>query len=416
MLDPTPRPPAPVSPAAPPEEPDRRRTRVPVGLLVLAAAVVLVTSLVSLVREAAGPEPLTPYVAPQYWLSFEHGFVRRGLPGELARLLAGGRPPGYDLVQALGVALSVLAVLAVLGLALLLARRAADRGAALAVAAAVVVSPLGLSLYARDLGRSDAIGVVALVAVAALPWGRWRPALALPVVAVVTSTAVAAEEFMVALVLPLGLLVLVPALAAWGLRRAWAVPSLLPCALLAVYSALTRPSPAVLAEATAAARAAGVPPSLPLVPGQTDHDAVSRLGYGFRENVRTYYSITTPEGVLATTLVLVGLHLLVLGVVWRLLGGGLTDRAFVAVAGLAGAAALALSVAGIDYRRWWSLAVVAGLAALLRLAEGPRRSPGTASSGLLVALVVLAVAGVALQTMPLWPIATLAELRARVLG
>ena len=132
--------------------------------------------------------------------------------------------------------------------------------------------------------------------------------------------------------------------------------------------------------------------------------------------MRTYYSITTPEGVLVTTLVLVGLHLLVLGIVWRLLGGALADRAFVAVAGLAGAAALALSVAGIDYRRWWSLAVVAGLAALLQLAAGPRRPPSPASTRLLVALVVLGVAGVALQTMPLWPIATLAELRGRVLG
>lgn len=385
-----------------------------VVLVALAAAAVLVTSLVSLVIEAAGPHPVTPYVAPQYWLSYEHGFVRRALPGEVLRLLLGDRPPGYLLVRVVGIGLSVLAVLAVLGLAAGLARLAADRRTAVVVAAVLVVSPLGLALYARDLGRSDALGVVLLVALVAGPWRRWPPLATGLAVALLTTTAVAVAEFLVVPAGPLALLVLGSAWAGRPRRRLGTALTLLPAAVLTVLCAVLPTPRAELVAATAAARAAGVPPSVPLVPGQTDHDAVSRLGYGFWENVQTYYGSTTPAGVLGLAVGCALLHVLVLGLVWRLLGGTLRERAFGVVAGASAAAALVMSVAGIDYRRWWSLALVAALAAVLHLAAGRPRRPVVAGRGLVVALVVLALAGVALQNLPLWPVTSWPELRTRL--
>ena len=385
-----------------------------VTLVVLAAAAVLVTSSVSLVLEATGPQPLSAYVAPQYWLTYEHGLVRRALPGEVLRLLLGGRAPGYALVRTVGVGLSVLAVLTVLALAAGLARRAADRRTARVVAAVIVVCPLGFALYARDLGRSDALGVVLLVALVALPWRRWPPLLTGLAVAWVTTTAVAVAEFLVVLAGPLALLALSSAWAGRQGHRVWAALTLLPCVALTGFSAVVTNPRAELTAATTAARAAGVPPSVPLVPGQTDHDAVSRLGYGFWENVQAYYGSTTPAGVLGLALTCAALHLLVLGLVWRLLGGGLRERAFHAVAGLSAAAALVLSVAGIDYRRWWSLALVAALGAVLHLTRDRPRRPVMVGTGLAVALLVLAVSGAALQNLPLWPVSSWGELRTRL--
>ena len=391
-------------------------SRAAVRVAVVGLAVVLVGALVSVVRSALLGRLVTPYVAPQFWLSYEDGFVRRGLPGALTRLLAGGRTPTLALADAVGVGLSALAVLAVVALALLLARRAADHRTGVAVAAAVLVTPLGLSLYARDLGRPDAVGVVVLVALAALPWRRWPTAPAAALAAGLTTAAVATEEFLVALVLPLGLVVLASAWVARRHHRAWLALTLAPAAALAALSAVVPAPPAVLARAVVAARAAGVPPSLPLAPGLADHDAVSRLGHGFWDNTRTYYALTSVPGVVAATLLCAGLHLLVVGLVWRLLGRPLRQRAFVLLAGLPALVALALSVAGIDYRRWWALAVVAALAAVLHRTGGGSRSPAPTGRHLGAALVTLAVAGVLLQTMPLWPPRSWTELVSRMLG
>jgi len=384
-------------------------------MVAVAAALVLGSAVVSMVRSALGPRPLTSYVAPQYWLSYEEGFVRRALPGALLRLVTGGPDPSLALVKAAGVGWSVLAVLAVLVLAVGLARQAQDRRATVAVAAAVVVSPLGLSLYARDLGRPDTVGVVVLVALAALPWRRWPTLPAAAAVAGLTTAAVAAEEFLVGLVVPLGLLVLRSAWAGRRGRGLWIAVTLAPGLVVALLSAAL-PVPAdLLTRALAAARAAGVRPSRPLVPGYGDHDSVSRLGYGMVENARIYYGITTPAGVVATTLLCALLHLLVLGVIWHLLGRSLRERVYLLLTGLPALVALALSVAGIDYRRWWSLALVAALGAVLQQ-TGERTSRPNAGRALTAALIVLAVAGVALQSMPLWPVRSFAELRTRALN
>lgn len=375
-------------------------------LIALAALVVVVTSTVSLIREVASGRPLTPYMAPQYWLDYDGGFLRRALPGEALRLLTGGDAPSYPVVKLVGVGLSVAAVLAVVLLALLLARHAPDRWTALTVVAAVLVGPLGLPLLARDLGRYDAIGVVVLVTLTAVPWSRLPPLLAALAVGALAAVAVASEEFLVILVVPVALVSVWPVLRGAPRPHGWAAAVALPSLVVAGLSAVLPAPPAVLRSAVAAARAAGVPPPVPLVPGHADHDAVSRLGYGFVENVRTYYSILTPAGVAGTTLVWAAVYLVLIGLVWHLLGRSLRERAFVLLAAGGGLAALALSVAGIDFRRWWTLAAVTVLCLVLLLTSLLPSTPDRLDAVppgrrvVVLALVALGVTGIILADVP----------------
>ena len=368
------------------------------------AGVVLLTSVGTLLVRAGRPHPMTPYVAPQYWLGYSDGFVRRGLPGAALRVVAGGQPPSYDLVKGVALALTAAALGAVVVLALLLARQARDRLTATAVVAAVVASPLGLSLFARDVGRTDAVGVAVLVALVTLPWRRLAPGVVVAGVAVLTVAAVGSEEFLVAFVLPPALLTLWSALAGRRFRAAWTTAAVLPALLVAGLSALAPAPPAALARAQADARAAGVPGVVPMVGGPHDHDAVSRLGYGLLENVSAYYATTTPLRVLVTTAVWASVYVLVLGLVWRLLGRAVRDRAFVLLTTGMALAALALSVIGVDYRRWWALAAVTGLAMILQRGRQRRASPGRVGRGVVVGLVVLTVAGLLLRSMPVYPL------------
>jgi hypothetical protein len=107
--------------------------------------------------------------------------------------------------------------------------------------------------------------------------------------------------------------------------------------------------------------------------------------------------------VLVTTAVWASMQLLLLAVVWRLLGRSWRERAFLLLVACSGAVALALSVAGIDYRRWWALAAVGALCvlALLVRTPGPRRR---IEFGTAAALVVLALTGLLLRTMPVLPL------------
>lgn len=402
---------APVTTVTATQEHGADRARPPVVgavLIALVAVADLAISTVSLIGEVVSGRPLTPYVAPQYWLDYDGGFVRRALPGEVLRLLTSGDSPSYAAVKLVGVGLSVAAALAVILLGLLLARRAPDRWTALTVGAAVVVAPLGLSLLARDLGRYDAIAVLVLVALSAVPWTRLPAPLTVLSAATLAAGAVASEEFLVILVVPVALVAVWPALRGRPRPRVWAAVAALPPLVVAGLSAVLPAPPAVLRSALDAARAAGVPYSVPLVPGQVDHDAVSRLGYGFVKNARTYYSILTPAGVVVTTVVWGAVYLVLVGLVWHLLGRSTRERAFVLLAVGGAFAALALSVAGIDYRRWWTLAAVAVLCLILLLSpllpSGPSQA-GTVrrrSRGVTVALVTLGATGIALASVPVY--------------
>jgi hypothetical protein len=383
-------------------------------LVALAAAAVVIRALVEMALEVRSPHPMTPYVAPQYWLTYEQGFVRRALLGQGVHVLAGGRDPSYELVTVVGVALSVAAVLAVIVLALMLARRTPCRWTAVSVAAVVLVSPLGLSLLATDIGRTDSFGVVLLVVLLCLPWSRLPTALTVAGVALVTTAAVAAGEYLIAPVLPAAVATLWSSLVDRRGRIPWSAAALAPCLLLTALSAAVTPPLALIDRTTATARAAGVPPPWTLVPGQGDHDSVSRLKYGFWDNLQIYYSILTPQGVVATAVLWLGVYLLLVGATWRLLGRELVERRFLVVTTVFALSAVALSCAGIDYRRWWSLAAVGALGTLLQLTSREERRPVVNHAALVGALVGLAVAGVLLQNMPLWPARSLSELTAKL--
>lgn len=379
-------------------DPRCRDLVVAVVLSGLLTAVVLTATGVALARRAAGPDPMTPYVAPLWWLGFTDGFVRRGLPGALLRLLSGGRPPSLALADAAGVGLTVAAVAALVVLAVTLARRAPDRWTAAAVAVAVLVTPLGVSQTARDLGRPDALGVLVAVVLVTAPWARLPPLLAAVVVAALTSAAVGAEELLAALVLPLAWLALRSAFPASRVRWLAVAPGL----VLALLSALLPAPSTALVRARAEASAAGVPAPVPLPGGPPDHDAVARLGHGLLDNLVAYYATTTAVSVAVTTFVWAGAHLLLLAVVQRLLGRSLRERAFLLVVAGSVAVAVALSVVGIDYRRWWALAAMGALCAVVLLPRGARDP--VVGRGTAVGLVVLAVTGLLLRAMPVLPL------------
>ncbi|MBP2417927.1 hypothetical protein ACFFOM_10025 [Microlunatus capsulatus] len=372
------------------------------GAAVLLTAVVLVATAVALVVRALRPDPMTPYVAPLWWLGYDDGFVRRGLPGAVLRAVAGG-PPSLALANAAGVGLTVAGIAALVVLAVALARRAPDRGTALAVAAAVLVTPLGVSHTARDLGRPDALGVLVAVLLVTLPWARLPPLLAVVLVVVLTSAAVGAEELLAVLVLPLAWLALRSAFPT--ARVPWPALAVLPGVALAVLSAVVPVPSAAILRARGDAAAAGVGPPEPLPRGPADHDAVSRLGHGLLDNLRAYDATTSVPSVLVTTALWAAVHLLLLGLVWRLLGPSRSDRTFRLLVVGSVAVALALSVVGIDYRRWWALATVGALcAAVLLTPRPPVERSAAVGRGTGVGLVALAAAGLLLRLMPVLPL------------
>jgi hypothetical protein len=330
-------------------------------LLAGATAYVLVPAVPRFARRAVSEHPVSAYVVRQYWLSYEHGFARRALPGQVLHWLSGGADPGYRAVRLAGVGLTVAAVLAIGVLGMVLARRAGSRPARIAVLSAVVGTSLTVSLYLKDVGRTDAVGVVVLVVLGCLPWRRLSVPVVLASVAVLTTVAAASEEFLIAVVAPVAALVLYRRLPAHRRRRGVIAAALIPSLLLAGLSAVLPVPERTIDAALAAADAAGAPPRKPLVP---DHDSVSRLRHGFLDNLVTYYRLTDPLTDVVVALLWAAVFALTVALVWSLLGGSLERRVFRAAVGGFAVAALALSASGIDYHRWWALATVAALATL----------------------------------------------------
>lgn len=368
-------------------------------LLVGGALAVLVRAGSYLADRLGRPFPLTPYVFPQYWLDYGDGFVRRALPGQVLRGLL-GRPPDRAEVALAATVLALAAVAGVLALAVALARRAGSQSAALAVAGAVVVSPLTLSLPVRDLGRPDSVGLAVLALLACLPWQRLPVPLAAGLVAVLCAAATATQEFLLLVVAPVAVLALARCVPG-GRARVVAAVALVPAGVLALLSAVVPAPAAAVDRATAEAAVAGVPPPGTLVP---DHTSVLRLRYGFLDNLTAYYSLLDPMTVVATTVMWGGVAVLTLGLVWQLIGGALQDRRFVAVLAAVVLVAALLSCAGIDHRRWWALATVGGLAALVLLTPfGAGEGPDRRRALLLVpAAALLVAAGWAMQLFPVF--------------
>jgi hypothetical protein len=364
-------------------------------MLIAAACLILVQTGLQLFRRSHSATPMSPYVTPQFWLSYHEGFVRRGLPGEVLRLLEGDHAPSLLAVKVAGLALAAGTGAAVVLLAVVLARRARSFTEKLLTTAVILVTPLTLSLYLRDVGRYDAIGVIVLAILGCTPWGRLPRGVAVASVAFLAAVAVACTEFLIVFVVPLSLLVMVRD-ARGRHPAAMAAVTQLPALTIATLSAVLKPANSYFSDVLGTALAHGAPQPVNQVP---DHDSVSRLKHGFVDNALTYYSITDAATVITAALMWAAVFVVTLCLVWTALGRSLRQRAFQAVVGTASLAALSLSLAGIDFRRWWALATVAALAALVKIPSG-----GEARSlkpwQLLASAVFLAVAGIRLERMP----------------
>jgi hypothetical protein len=338
------------------------------------------------------------YNASAYWVTYESGFVRRGLPGSvLAALL--GHPPGLLAATVTGFVLVGAGAAALVWLTRMVIREIAPAADRLAVGAIVVASPFTFALAVQNRGRYDALVVVAIVLVAALCRPGAHRAERTVTIALVVAAAVAAEEFALAFLAP-PVLVGIARLDGPVRRRAGeAALALVPGVMVAFASVVTPPSAEHLAAFSRRAAQAG------LAVDPAHEDSISSLGQTWRDGL-AFTAAMSPVTIAICAVVLGGTAVLA----WQALcpAFGRVDRrwATASMTVLAGGA-LILSAVGPDYRRWWGLAFVAMVACLVIIAAdgGGRVSPGgvhrRATAGVLTAAVLVLSAGV--QLFPVWP-------------
>jgi hypothetical protein len=356
---------------------------------------------INAIRRTFGYDYYVPeWQLTQYWLNYEGQFVRRGLPGELLSWFTGGSP-GLVAAQAAGVLLSLIALGALGLLAVRAAALAATPLRQLALLVVLSASPLTFSHVLNDVGRYDAVGVVAATATALMPWRRlWPAAIA---VGLLVAIAVASEEFLLAILLPIVLLS--PAFGGWRTRPVAAAGiasvTLGPATALALASVLTTPSARLIRSTTAEASLAGLDvPNL---------NAVSALSYPPTWFVQWITPITIATYV-ATMVVFFLVAIAAVAWVTRI-----RLRFLLGIAGYYIAVGLALGMAGVDYRRWWFLALVGLVACAVR--AGPDHSREAvqpietwpAWTALLAALTICLPAQLHLPIAPALPSAIQAE-------
>ena len=357
------------------------------------------------------PRPVTDYKGPNYWLGYGSGFVRRGLPGAILRRVAGGSPT-YRQMERTGVALSRAAAVSVVPMAVQLGLRAPGGLPRITATGLLVSSPLTCTLLLHDVGRYDAIGVLALALMATgrSAWSRLPLPVSALVMAGAVSIAVASEEFLLA--------VLAPTVAAavhlisrhHGLSRSAEIRLLsgvlAPGTAVAAASLLT-PVPAdALASARAEAQRAGVRPAGPI------GDALAALNRGFVENL-AYFRLFGRTPIALSSALWGGYYFLTAVLAKKLLGPGagpLFSPLVAAHALIAGA----LSASGVDFRRWWGLALI-GLMSAVALTDGSRTVEATGASTLAGA-TALALIGLLPRDFTVYPWGRIRAERALPLG
>lgn len=369
-----------------------RQPRAALPILIIGGALALGLALIA--RQALkGVDTIPPYHAPQYWLDYRDGFVRRGLPGEVVALLGGGNP-SLALVETLAIALSLGAVAAIAALAWRASWDAPRRLHQTATLAVIAVSPLTVTLVARDLGRYDDIGIIAMFGLVALPW-RARPWLAAAAGGVLVAVAVASEEFLLAYLAPIVLIQILRQLPD-GTRRAagLAALSLAPGALLAAASLIVDPTRALITDTLNRAAGHGVPTG--------GHNAVSVLGWSLGQELGHVGDFSLPSIVL--TVAMWAAFFLAAALLLHRLSPSHTARHFAALAGYYAAVALALGAIGVDYRRWWGLALI-GMLACCALPGSRRTERTSATTRAIPTAVLIAVALVSLMAAlaPIYP-------------
>ncbi len=342
--------------------------------------------------------PVTDYKAPGYWLDYRSGFVRRGLPGEVLRRVAGGSPT-YRQMERTAVVLARASALSVVPMAAEAALRAPGGPPRTVTAGLILSSPLTCSLLLHDVGRYDAIGVLvlALLSTGRAAWLRLPLPVSTALLAGAVAGAVASEEFLLAVLTP-------AAIAAVGrlahehrasqAARRWLLGGVLgPGALLAGASLLVPAPGDAIAAARAEAARAGVGARGAM------GDSLSAVDRGFVENL-AFFRLFRPTAVGSSFGLWAGLYSVTAGVLGELLGEA-AGRRYRQAATAHALVATALSAAGADFRRWWGLALT-GLVSTVVLLE-PTGPPGPVSVAATAAAVALTVAGAAFRDLTVHP-------------
>ena len=333
------------------------------------------------------------YIGTLYYVDYSHGFVRRGLPGELIALVWRHSRSSSEVA---GWTLTILAVVAVVVIALRAARLVAGTTSRLLVVSLVLLSPLSVTTVLRDPGRYDAIGLVLM------GWLIWwtsvrapRPALLLSFAVVATAIAVACEEFLILYLAPVVVALVYRHVPAGGRRRldgrsaVIAALCLVPAAAVALASAAVTPSASYIAEIERVAN-----PSTKLNPAYF-------LGLSLHGNV-SYVASHGWRYVIATGAI--WLFVYVLTVVAISIATGRTEIWYWASAAYFALTAIAISIVALDARRWWTLALlghvtVAGIAGIGERSASRARSPKLRPAAGIVVALALAVSVYA-QSLP----------------
>jgi hypothetical protein len=335
--------------------------------------------------------------ASQLLISYEYGFVRRGLPGEILALLT-DRIPGPGGVTIAAVSLASAALLAWVFLGSVVLRRIRAGWTRLLAAAALVASPFTVSLAIIDIGRYDAVGLVALAVLVGVS-GRARPSVVCAVGAACVTIATATAEILFAVVAPVAVVACWHAYGSNMTRRAALISVLMlgPGAMIAVASFALRPTEVVLHQFLA--YALHVRPDIQQGPYLNAVSALAqntqRIGAGISE--------IAAATLLFETALFASCYGAAVWLLARLAGQPARPLFDLAVMGFA-CVALMLTVLGIDYRRWWALAFagVVAVIALLPANRPPRPDIAQAKAPCVIAaLLILSVAAQALSVSPL---------------
>jgi hypothetical protein len=340
------------------------------------------------------------YNASAYWVGYGEGFVRRGLPGAVLALVLGG-PPGVLAATVFGVLLFALVTVALAALVGMVVRAVPGPGDRWVAAALVIASPFTFSLAVQTRGRYDTIVVACLVGITWLASRDSRRTLGLLGTALLVGVAAATEEFSFLFAAPL---VLVAARRLGSTARG--VLALVPGAVVVGASYLLRPRPDHLAALTQQAIDAGLPLDV------AEENSISALGQSTVDALTSSAGLS-PLTILVCALVLGGCFVVPGALLWARLGRPFPRAAawFGLVLALG---AVALCVAGNDYRRWWGLAFAALVCGLVLLAGGapdpriprqrtssrPVRLPWLTLPALAVAALVISAGA---QLFPIYP-------------
>lgn len=332
---------------------------VPGGVVLAAFAATAVVAVVQLVRALRRPYLVETYQASQFWLTYEHGFIRRGLPGQVLVLLTDGTPSAAEVT----VAALTLLVLGIVALVVVVAAvlRCVPVHLRPTTAALLVCSPFTFALVLQDLGRYDAVGLAALAVVVAVAWW-WTPVPALFAMSLALLVAAAAQEVLAAFLAPLAVLAVRHLLPGrWGGAAAVTV---LPGVGLAVWGLIANPPTWALLEAVDRANAVR-----PDVLRTSPVNAIAALSQDFGDSL-AHLAAMDPYVMPLLNLVFGACCLVAAGLVWQA-GGYREPWLFGLLAAWCAVAALALGVAAIDYKRWWAMAFVALVAAVPLLRAQP---------------------------------------------